>query len=125
MTIRVPRELRSPNFWNGRHWREKHRMTQAWEKDIYFLMSPRATELKGLIGVESKKRVAVTRECPSKRNFIRDRDNLFGACKPLLDSLQRLGLIVHDSMRWLVLEEPKQVVSPDGKFWTVIEIEEV
>ena len=118
MTIRVPRELVSPNKWNGRHWREKHRLSQGWEHDIWAITAMKPSGLP----INTRRRVQVTREAPSRRKFIRDTDNLFGACKPLCDALKRLRLIVDDSVEWLELVQPQQRVSTDGVHWTVIEI---
>lgn len=137
LVLHVPRELKSPNCWQGRHWRFKHRESQDWEKQIWVVLAQR-TGAKNYVEVlacmnaiqprrvcQEKRRVIVTRFVPCKRNFIRDDDNLRFAVKPLLDALKRLGLIYNDSRRWIDLPVPTQDVSPDGRWRTVIEITKV
>lgn len=34
LELRIPRRLESPNTWQGRHWRVKHRISQEWENAI-------------------------------------------------------------------------------------------
>jgi hypothetical protein len=122
LVLRIPRQLHSPNFWNGMHWRAKHRLTKGWENDLWIVsMLPES----GGKPATTRQRLQVTREVPSTRHFIRDTDNLYGACKPLSDALKRLGLIVDDSVAWLELAKPEQCVSADGGFWTVIELQGV
>lgn len=136
LSLRIPRELVSPNKWNGRHWRVKHRISQDWEKDIYHLTlsSLGARTLTDCLAFEllrkgerqpTRKRVTFTRETPSGRNFIRDDDNLRFSCKPALDALKRIGLIWNDSRKWIELPTPEQRISADGKHWTVIEIDQI
>jgi len=139
LTLRIPRELVSPNQWNGRHWRVKHRISQEWEKEIAVavLMAVGVTgrrvglgaALEGFMGprkatgyLAPRMRVAVTREVPSGRNFIRDDDNLRFCVKPLLDALKRQGYIRNDSRKWIDLPTPEQRISPDGKHWTTVTI---
>lgn len=143
LTLRVNRELVSPNRWNGRHWRVKHRISQDWEYAIgaALLDLVRTTGvhvsfdmvLAGLSGpkwaigqVQSKPmRVSITREVPSGRNFIRDDDNLRFCVKPLLDALKRQGYIKNDSRKWIELPRPEQRISTDGQYWTEIRLEPV
>lgn len=138
LTIRMPRELVSPNQWNGRHWRVKHRMSQDWEHEIGLavmltrfngknpgLMNAIGCSMgpKHWVGYETPKmRVSVTREVPSGRNFIRDDDNLRFCVKPLLDALKRQGYIRNDSRKWIELETPEQRISSDGKYWTEVRL---
>lgn len=140
LELRIPRRLESPNTWNGRHWRVKHRISQEWEKGVgdAFLdrlaaTGPKPGFLDALaahvgpkkwLGFDAgKMRVEVERHVPSARNFIRDDDNLRFAVKPLLDALKRKGYIKNDSRKWLDHPTPTQHVSADGKDWTVIRIE--
>lgn len=142
LTLTIPRRLESPNTWNGRHWRVKHEISQAWEKsigsallDVYVAAGEKpglAVALtamcgpKKTIGYEAgRMRVSVERKVPSARNFIRDDDNLRFAVKPLLDALKRQGYIRNDSRKWLEHPTPTQTVSSDGKDWTVVTIEPV
>lgn len=138
LTLRIPRELVSPNQWNGHHWRVKHRISQDWEHAIgaavVDLLVERHGRAPGLInaigamygpkrwiGYEAGRcRVVITREVPSGRNFIRDDDNLRFCVKPLLDALKRQGYIKNDSRKWIELPTPEQKVSADGKHWTEI-----
>lgn len=115
----IERELVSPNRWNGRHWRVKHRISQEWEREIW-AVSVNAPDAN--LGILNKRRVMVTRVVPSRRNFIRDDDNLRFSVKPLLDALKRLRLILDDSRKWIELPTPAQSVSEDGQHYTVIEI---
>lgn len=136
MELTVARELKSPNRWNGRHWRYKHRESQEWEKAVsYTLMAQKGC--KGILGAlhvlgafpwqscEVKQTVTVTRLVPSARNFIRDDDNLRFAVKPVFDALKRLRLIKDDSRKWLSHATPTQEVSTDGKYYTRIVIEAI
>lgn len=136
MRLEIPRELKTPNRWNGRHWRYKHRESQEWEQAVWVEIARRTGardmyQVLACMGAlpkrvcQEKRRVTVTRVCPSGRNFIRDDDNLKFACKPLNDALKRLGLIYQDSRKWLEQPTPGQEVSPDGKWRTVIDIEPV
>jgi Holliday junction resolvase RusA-like endonuclease len=144
MTLRIPRELVSPNQWNGRHWRVKHRISQEWEVEIGWAVvalqarqhgGAAASTTAGLMQwaqgraipmpVPARVRVSVTREVPSGRNFIRDDDNLRFCVKPLLDALKRQGYIKNDSRKWIELPTPEQRISADGKYWTVIALQAV
>lgn len=134
-TLTVDRELKSPNRWQGRHWRYKHRETQEWEQAIFYEIA-RQRGVKGVVGAllalgafpwqqcAEKRRVQVIREVPSGRNFIRDEDNLRFATKPLNDALKRLKLIRDDSRKWLEQTTPEQRIAKDGKFHTTIVIDE-
>lgn len=134
--ITVPRELKSPNTWQGRHWRFKHHDSQDWEWHIWTAIA-RALHVKDLTGAllvqnaippkrrcEARRRVTVTRFVPSPRNFIQDDDNLRFSTKPLNDALKRLGLIRDDNRKWLDQPTPEQAVT-DGDYSTRIQIEEV
>ncbi len=139
IVLRIPRELPSPNTWNGRHWRYKHQLSQTWEQELLYASFEMAAGVTGHAGSgafsalavlaqakrsgPSRKRVSVTREVPSARHYIRDDDNLRFSVKPLLDALKRLGYIRNDSRKWLELPTPEQQVSADGHYWTDIIIE--
>lgn len=122
MTLRIPRELVSPNRWNGRHWRVKHRISQDWQEEIEVLLWGVIHEYAAK---DCRRRVHVAREVPSMRNFIRDDDNLRFSVKPLLDALKRCELIVNDSRKWIELPMPEQRVSSDGQYWTEIILQAV
>ena len=129
MTLTIPRRLESPNVFQGRHWRVKHRISQEWEDEIRGAILTRRT-LRSFYAAlsfkpKAKMRVTVERHVPSMRNFIRDDDNLRFAVKPLLDALKRQGYIKNDSRKWLEHPTPTQHVSADGKDYTVITIQAV
>lgn len=133
LRLEIPRELKSPNRWQGRHWRYKHRETHEWEQAVWCAMLQqrpdmlRVPPIKALamifrgepvFGCREERRVVVTRECPSRRNFVKDEDNLRFSVKPLNDALKRLGLIRDDSRKWLEQPMPTQEVSADGRWRT-------
>lgn len=140
LVLKIPRRLESPNTWQGRHWRVKHRLSQTWEKAIGAALCDQLAKQAGgrmdfptallcMVGPKSigecrqRNRVLVERQVPSLRNFIRDDDNLRFAVKPLLDALKRQGYIHNDSRKWLEHPTPTQSVSVDGKDWTIVTIE--
>lgn len=137
LKLTIPRQLKSPNAWNGRHWRYKHKESQDWQMDIAWslltpegqkggifplLLAANAIPVARLVCADRRK-VTITRLAPSARNFIRDDDNLRFAVKPVNDALKRLGLIRDDNRKWLDQPMPTQEVSPTGHWSTVIEIE--
>lgn len=138
LVLRIPRELVSPNTWNGRHWRYKHRLSQIWEQELFYTPVT-GSDGRSLLGASlmewllararqsgvPRKRVMVTREVPSARNFLCDDDNLRYTVKPLLDALKRRGFIRNDSRKWIDLPTPEERVSTDGRYWTQIIIEHV
>jgi hypothetical protein len=139
LTLKIPRRLESPNTWNGRHWRVKHRISQEWfgclggALRVWLMTCGKPVkhalddiwEMQGGGMASRPLRVTVERQVPSARNFIRDDDNLRFAVKPLLDALKRQGYIRNDSRKWLEHPTPTQSVSPDGKDWTIVTIEPV
>lgn len=131
--LRVGMALRSPNANHNGHWSSRHRERKAWADAIENALIVAADvrtwdQYRKLIGGKAAKRrmrLRVTREVPTARNFIRDRDNLVFACKRLRDALKGHGLIYEDSMAWLDFPDPTQEVSEDGGWWTVITVEPV
>lgn len=132
MTLRIPRELRSPNAWMWKHWRIKQRERAMWERDIFAVgcvevgtgrMLARQRAVDGGMIPAGRHRVTVTRRVPSRRNFIRDDDNLRFSVKPLNDALKRAGLIYSDAREWLEQPMPTQEVGPG--YETVIVIEAI
>jgi hypothetical protein len=140
LVLRIQRRLESPNIWNGRHWRVKHRISKDWELAIghcaadAFVAEHGSIDFPNALGailgpkkwigyVAPKMRVTVERHVPSGRNFIRDDDNLRFCVKPLLDAFKRQGYIKNDSRKWLEHPTPTQHVSADGLDWTVITIQ--
>lgn len=135
LELTVERELKSPNRWQGRHWRYKHRESQEWEQAVWTSIAVLggARSLRDCLLAQNadkrvcqgRRKVSVVRQVPSLRNFIKDDDNLRFAVKPLNDALKRLGLIHDDSRKWLEQTLPTQAVSSDGKYYTRILIEPV
>jgi len=142
LEIVVPKRLESPNVTRGYHWRRRHRETMAWQG----LIHGHAPRMRPLWSVETnprlayddrgrpylktdripeRRRVTITRLVPSRRNFIRDDDNLRFAAKPVNDALKRLGFLYDDTRTWLEQPAPVQTVDPQGRDLTVIRIERV
>jgi len=136
LTLRIPRELRSPNAWLWKHWRVKQRERQQWEQEIAVsLLTEKGKRnvfavLLAMNAVpdakrtcEVRRKVTVTRIVTSKRRFIRDEDNLRFSVKPVNDALKRLGLIKDDNAKWL--EQPMPTQEVGSGFETVIQIDNV
>lgn len=135
IVITIPMKLEGTNrgMWGG-HWSRKHKASEEWETRLRTLMAhhagcdtisgfhPNYLGALGLPPVTTKRVVQVHRICPSRRNFTRDDDHTPMAQKPLLDAIKRLGFIRQDSRNWIELKPLAQEVSPDGKWWTAIEI---
>ena len=133
--FRIQRVLRSPNTYLGMHWREKNRERKAWMASLSnaVVAAVGISRAQQLLGPESgipnctggctvRRRVEVTRFAPTRRNFVRDDDNLRFAVKPVLDALKHLGLIRDDHRKWIELALPTQELSTDGTFWTWIAV---
>ena len=58
-----------------------------------------------------RRRVAIVRYIPS-RAWSYDEDNLWGACKPVVDVLVKQGILVDDSQKWLERVPPVEVIDP-------------
>lgn len=137
--IRLECELKSPNKTLWAHWRVKHRERQLWEDSLThaaagyagvttaagLAMVKRSLSLFVPAGVVERRWIAVVREVPSTRHFIRDDDNLGYAAKFLVDAMKRIGMIVDDKRELLSLRPPVQRVSADRQFHTLIEISRV
>ena len=97
LTIRLPHRLETPNAWLWSHWRTKKRAKDAWSERLRIAcLSPAAVamsiggnvELASWIGwtaPTNRPIVRVTRQVPSRRNFITDRENRLFAAKALVD----------------------------------------
>ncbi|HXG70572.1 MAG TPA: hypothetical protein VNJ04_08170 [Gemmatimonadaceae bacterium] len=136
--LRIERELKSPNKTLWAHWRLKQAERQAWEAAVLLAIAryggmavvagAQLVRLAGVslfvaAGARERRRVVLTRLVPSVRNFIRDDDNLSFSGKPVFDALKRIGLLYEDKREFLDAPRPSQVVSPDGRYLTVIEIQ--
>lgn len=82
----------SLNRTQRRHWTHGYRLKKHWQKLVW---AARFSQLpaQGVTAL-SRARVTVTRYTPHP---IRDRDNLYGGCKNLMDALVSNGLIEDDS----------------------------
>lgn len=136
----IAKRLDSPNEHRGGHWRTRHRETKAWERMLASALgAPIAVQGWSLIVGEhrtptgkrrptyrqERRRLEIEIHVPSRRNFIRDDDNLAFSRKPITDALKRLGLLCDDSRAWLDAPLPAQRVSDDGKCWTVVRLSTV
>jgi hypothetical protein len=138
LEIQIQRRLKSPNEILGAHWALKARERKAWQGHLgnAVLLSLGVPAARRLLGPEaalegcyavcgSRKQVEITRFTPSRRNFIRDDDNLPFSAKPLLDALKHLALIHDDHRKWIDFRGVTQELSIDGTFWTRIVLEDI
>lgn len=133
IVVTLPYRLESPNATVWKHWRVKQREKKAWAARLRLaLLQGRRLSadalahpiaILGLPPVTRRRRVRIVREVPSRRNFIRDDDNLAFAGKHLLDALAEIGLIKDDARAWCELVRPEQKVSDDKRDRVVIRVE--
>jgi hypothetical protein len=67
-----------------------------------------------------RRRLEVVRFIPS-RGWSYDEDNLWGACKPLVDQLTLQGVLVDDTREWLEWCPPREIVDPSPRVEIYIE----
>jgi Holliday junction resolvase RusA-like endonuclease len=96
----------------GKHWSAKAREKLNWMEEI---RAAGGTE-------QAKVKMRVTITIHNARQY--DRDNAWGACKPILDAMKQLGLIVDDRAAYCELEV-KQEKSTRKDKRTVIQVEPV
>lgn len=134
--IRIDRELKSPNKTLWAHWRLKMREREDWEQALTFAsvtyagmttaaglgLVKRSLSLFIAEGAKERRTVAVVREVPSTRHFIRDDDNLAFSVKPLFDAMKRVGMITDDKREFLRAAPTVQRVASDGAMHTAIEL---
>lgn len=138
--FRLPQELRGLNRTMWAHWRTAQRVRQDWELELRCSIATFASLRLADAHVDhvaaaafrrlvldtphrERRRVRVVRFVPNARNFLRDDENLSACTKHLIDAMTRVRLIVDDSRTWIYRAAPAQHVSPDGKFWTVIQLD--
>lgn len=134
----VEREMKTPNR-TGFTW-QRRREKEAWivaleaaaqryagvESTAGLALIKQRLSLFVPVGRKERRRVAIVREVPHVRRFIRDDDNLAFAGKQLRDAMKIVGLIYEDSRLWIDADPlPVQRVSSDGKFRVVIELQRV
>jgi hypothetical protein len=130
LVFRVARKLDSPNAWR-KHWTLGHRLMKWWLRAFTTALATNGGfesmaryQAEGQMPpVKFRMKVTVIRQAPSRRNFIRDDDDLRYTTKPLNDALKHAGLIKDDSRRWLNQPMPVQEVSSDRHYWTVVRVE--
>lgn len=124
--------LKSPNKVVGR-WQRKAE-TDRWERLLAHAVGPNwGASWSLVIGThttktgkqrrtyaEERRSVDIQLHYPSRRNFLKDDDNLAFTRKPLLDAMKKVGLICDDAREWVDCAMPTQHVSDDGRFWTVV-----
>ena len=112
--LSIPRVPLSPNKLLGKHWSAKAKEKKAWVNEIWFACGTRHWSL----ALGQRMRVTIT--LYNARQY--DRDNAWGACKPILDAMKALGLIVDDRAEWCDLTV-KQERSTRKDKRTVIQVE--
>lgn len=138
----LPLKLQSPNRLRGFHWKSRHRETKVFQAALSIIGGVDLKPWSVVTGVEwrldgrglkkpyeirrkERRRVTVIRQVATRRQFIRDDENLHFAVKPLNDALKRLGLLYDDSRTWLEQPPVEQQLSPDGQPYTIIRLERV
>lgn len=111
MILIIPRIPLSPNALLGKHWSAKAREKKEWGWELVAAGSGNWPKPEG------RQRVAIT--IYNARQY--DRDNAWGACKPILDAMKQLGMIVDDRAAYCDLTV-KQEKSTRKEKRTVIEL---
>ncbi|MGC2234213.1 MAG: hypothetical protein WBA09_22120 [Candidatus Acidiferrum sp.] len=111
MTMNIPDVPPSLNKLLRMHWRRRAVEKAKWITEI--LVSRE-------IGFHATGKMRVTITLNHSRFY--DKDNAYGACKILVDSMKNFGLIRDDSPEWLDLTV-EQEKCPHKKRHTVIELE--
>ena len=124
LVIEVPRATPSANQLR-RKYRNSfvyRRLQETWQAEIACQIRPavRAEILRFVVEENPKMRVLIQLTKPR----LYDLDNFVGGCKPIIDSLRRLGLIHNDSPHWLDLQV-EQIQRSKMRAFTRIEISPV
>lgn len=94
----------SPNRWNGKHWSVYRRSRKLWDRLVWEAMAQAGVKPERF----PKATVHIIRQASRKL----DKDNLYGACKPLIDALRANWLILDDSPEHLSLEVEQRIGRP-------------
>lgn len=76
----------------------------------------------GISKATGRRRVHILRQYGS-RGKVRDRGNLIGGCKPLLDAMISAGMIVDDAPQWIEDHYEQERASQGGVVITVEELD--
>lgn len=142
LEIVIPVKLESPNRLRHAHRSTRNRETKIWQAALSVIGGYNVKAWSVVDGVEwrtdgrghkqpfelrrkERRRVTVIRQVATRRQFIRDDENLHYTLKPVNDALKRLGLLYDDSRTWLEQPPVEQQVSPDGVARTIVRIERV
>lgn len=103
---RLPFATPSQNVYQRWHWAQKKRFRDQCQMhlEVQCRLSPHGRPPRNV-----KMHVCVTRHSAG----VLDYGNLVGGCKPVLDALVRVGLLVDDSPKW-VTEAYQQETHPQG-----------
>jgi len=118
MRIFISKKVESLNVMLKLHWSKRYKLRNEWEREIWALFNGKVPRSN------CKMDIKIT----SCRKKMIDQDNFVGGCKPILDSMKKLGLIVDDSAAWVKVEY-EQLINESGlkdfKIGTSIEIIEM
>jgi len=89
----------SQNVVSGNRGSPKTRRKYREIRDTYVIMLRNAKQWENIPDAEVLRRVIITR-LYSGRGQARDRGNIVGGCKPLLDAMHMVNLLVDDKDEW-------------------------
>lgn len=117
--LEIPRVPPSLNEVVGYHWRHRHRVSQIWQKEIWYALITAGYSPQRL--PYAKARVSIHRQSHGKM----DPDNLVGAMKPLIDALRYAHVLVDDTEEHLELVVTQKRQLKSAAPFTRIEVEEI
>ena len=97
-TFTIPVEAPSQNVVAANHGPGRFRYAKIRNELVAWINA--AKRSSRISAAKGRRRVIVLRQYGS-RGKVRDRGNLIGGCKPLIDALTIAGLIVDDSPEWI------------------------
>ncbi|KKM92109.1 hypothetical protein LCGC14_1221780 [marine sediment metagenome] len=122
--VEIPRSIPSAN-----QLRRKYRhpfayktLRETWQAEIYCKIRPEVRAQIERFVLKEKPKMRVLIQLTKPRLY--DLDNFVGGCKPIIDSLRKLGLIHNDSPHWLDLQV-EQIQRSKMRAFTKIEISPV